>query len=106
MTSTDITRYALIVFAGALICNSIPHLVSGLRGERFQTPFARFRGKLDSAPLTNFVWGAVNLLTGAVIATRRILGQGLDPLVWPLILGFTASGALLSWYFGRRRSQT
>ena len=31
MTAGALTSYALLVLAGALLCNAIPHLASGLR---------------------------------------------------------------------------
>jgi len=36
--------YAVIFFAGAFLCNCIPHLCAGLQGMPFPTPFAKPRG--------------------------------------------------------------
>jgi hypothetical protein len=49
--------YIASFFAGAFLCNCIPHLACGLRGETFPTPFANPRGKGPSAPMVNFLWG-------------------------------------------------
>jgi hypothetical protein len=57
--------YIASFFAGAFLCNCIPHLACGLRGETFPTPFANPRGKGPSAPIVNFLWGAFNLLVGS-----------------------------------------
>jgi hypothetical protein len=51
----------LSFLAGLLICNAVPHLVSGLRGEAFPTPFARPPGAGLSAPLVDVMWGWWNL---------------------------------------------
>ena len=40
-------------FAGAFLCNCIPHLAAGLQGRAFPTPFARLRGATRSSPLLN-----------------------------------------------------
>ena len=96
--------YALLVLAGALLCNCIPHLASGLRGEAFPTPFATPPGKGLSPPLLNFLWGAANLSLGLW-------------LLWPLAdadprwgrvaiaAGFVAIGLYLSHHFGRVRAE-
>jgi hypothetical protein len=36
-------NYVAPFFLGAFFCNAIPHLANGLRGEPFQTPFAKPR---------------------------------------------------------------
>src|SRR5258707_15619629 len=63
-------HYVLTLFAGAFLCNCIPHLSSGLRGAPFPTPFARPRGVGDSPPFLNFLWGSFNLFIG--IYVRRL----------------------------------
>lgn len=91
----------LLFVAGALLCNSIPHLVSGLRGERFYTPWSRPRGTGKSSAVENFLWGSFNLFAAAAILWD----------VWPsrvphgaiiAAAGFLALGTGLSWEFGRR----
>ena len=54
-----ILRYIGLFFAGAFLANSIPHLVHGISGEMFQTPFAN-----PSSPLVNILWAAFNILAG------------------------------------------
>jgi hypothetical protein len=56
--------YLASFFAGVFLCNCIPHLACGLRGEPFPTPFANPRGKGPSTPILNFLWGAFDLLAG------------------------------------------
>lgn len=48
-------------FGGALLANSIPHIVAGLMGKGFQTPFAKPPGQGLSTAATNVAWGFVNL---------------------------------------------
>jgi len=50
-------------FAGGLIlANAMPHLVSGVTGRAFQTPFAKPPGKGVSSSTVNLLWGFANLL--------------------------------------------
>ncbi len=94
-------RYLLLFLAGALLCNAVPHIVSGLRGERFHTPWARPRGVGKSSALANFLWGAANLVVGLLLLRggRPVFLPG-GPLV--VLIGFVAAGAGLSVIFGRR----
>ena len=102
MTAGALTSYALLFLAGALLCNCIPHLASGLRGEAFPTPFADPPGKGLSSPLLNFLWGAANLSLGVYFLTSP---NDADPR-WgriALAAGFVALGVYLSRHFGEVR---
>ena len=91
-------------FAAALfLCNSIPHLACGLRGEPFPTPFAKPPGIGHSSPLTNFLWGTLNLVIGIAL-----LSFSPFPLRWHLnaflfLAGFLLAGTHLSWHFASVR---
>lgn len=93
----------MLLFAGALLCNCIPHLVSGVQGARFPTPFARPRGVGESSPLLNFIWGASNLLVGLFVVWRRVSVIGPNLEIGLLVLGFLASGIYLAVHFGKVR---
>jgi len=54
-------------FAGAFIENAIPHVVSGLTGRAFQSPFARPPGKGLSSSTVNVVWGFFNLVVAYLL---------------------------------------
>ena len=46
---------------GAFLANSLPHLVNGISGRSFQSPFAKPPGKGLSSPTVNVMWGFFNL---------------------------------------------
>jgi hypothetical protein len=50
--------FIALFFAGALLCNSVPHLIAGVSGMPFPSPFATPHGVGGSPPLVNFWWGA------------------------------------------------
>ena len=54
-------------FAGGFLANTIPHLVNGVSGNRFPTPFAKPPGRGLSSPLVNVVWAFGNLAAFGVI---------------------------------------
>jgi hypothetical protein len=95
--------YVSFFFAGAFLCNSIPHLASGLRGEIFPTPLAQPRGKGPSSPLVNFLWGAFNVLIGLFLLSRHPVAVDLNPGFVVLTAGALAIGIYLSLHFGKVR---
>ena len=97
-------NYLTIFFAGAFLCNCIPHLAAGLQGAPFPTPFAKPRGIGNSSPLVNFLWGTFNLGVGIalLIASQMQLGLNVDSGV--LLAGFLALGLYLSIHFGKVRA--
>jgi hypothetical protein len=57
-------------FGGAFLANSVPHLVSGVMGRPFQSPFAKPRGEGLSSSTVNVFWGFFNLAVGYVLVWR------------------------------------
>ena len=95
--------FVAIFFAGAFLCNCIPHLSCGLRGEPFPTPFSKPRGVGDSPPVVNFLWAFVNFLVGISLLLRNPVSGGLNPGFITLGAGVLAMGTHLSIYFGKVR---
>jgi hypothetical protein len=58
------------LFGGAFLANAIPHLVSGVMGKPFQSPFAKPPGQGLSSSTTNVLWGFVNLAVAYVLICR------------------------------------
>jgi hypothetical protein len=93
--------YVALFFAGALLCNAIPHLVSGLCGAPFPSPFAKPSGIGDSSPLVNFLWGAGNFIVGGWLLAAHPITVGLNPRCAVLILGALLLGSFCARHFGR-----
>lgn len=91
-----IVYFFLSLIAGALLCNAIPHLTAGLRGEAFPSPFTKPRGIAPSPPELNVFWGSLNLFVGLALFQHRIwLG---------FIIGFVGAGYFLAKNFTRFRA--
>jgi hypothetical protein len=85
-------------FGGAFAANAIPHLVSGMMGRAFQSPFATPPGKGLSSSTVNALWGFFN----AGLAYLLIAHVGVfDPRAITHILPF-GLGALLICMFSAR----
>lgn len=59
-------------FGGVFLANFAPHFVAGVSGRQFPTPFAKppFRGL--SSPITNVIYGLLNL--GVAYVLLEIVG--------------------------------
>ncbi len=57
-------------FGGVFLANAIPHLVNGMSGNPFQSPFASPPGKGLSSSTVNVLWGMFNLAVAYVLVVR------------------------------------
>jgi hypothetical protein len=87
-------------FGGAFLCNAIPHVVSGLMGHSFQSPFAKPPGQGLSSSTINVLWGVLNLaIAYALICHDFSLHSTADAAA--LGLGFLLLGLYCARHFGR-----
>ena len=96
------THLISFFFSGVFLANAAPHLLRGVMGQPFQTPFAKPPGKGLSSSTINASWGFVNLAIGYLLLCR--VGH-FDLRSVPHILA-VASGFLLmclqaARYFGQ-----
>ena len=95
-------QYVAYFFGGAFLANSMPHLINGVSGRSFQSPFASPPGKGLSSSTVNVLWGFFNLAVSYVLVCR--VGCFSLHNTWQvLVLGV---GILLmslnhAWLFGR-----
>jgi hypothetical protein len=87
--------YPAYFFGGAFLANSLPHLVNGVSGRAFQSPFASPSGVGLSSSTVNIVWGFFNLGLAYLLICRvgsfdlrnnqHILSLGVGFLVMSLV---------------------
>jgi hypothetical protein len=94
-------NYVALFFAGGFLCNCIPHLVCGLQGAPFPSPFAKPPGQGDSSPLVNFLWGFFNLLAGGILLARNPVEFGFNLDFLALVVGALVIGISSSLHFGK-----
>jgi len=63
-------HYVAYFFGGAFFANAVPHLVQGMSGSRFQTPFASPPAVGLSSSTVNVLWGFFNLVLGYLLVCR------------------------------------
>jgi hypothetical protein len=83
-------------FGGAFLANTIPHLVNGISGLPFQSPFASPPGQGLSSSTVNVLWGMFNLVVGYLLVarvgrfdlrrTRHVATLGIAALLMALML--------------------
>ncbi|MGA0600422.1 hypothetical protein ACO2Q3_06915 [Caulobacter sp. KR2-114] len=64
MAPASIPHLIAWFFGGAFLCNATPHLVAGVMGRPFQSPFAKPPGQGLSSSTVNVLWGFFNLALG------------------------------------------
>jgi len=89
-------HYVAYFFAGAFLANAVPHLVQGISGSSFQTPFASPPGVGLSSSTVNVLWGTFNLVVGYMLVcrvgtfdlrrTRHVIVLGTGVLLMALLL--------------------
>jgi hypothetical protein len=98
--------YIAWFFAGAFLANAIPHIVHGMSGNRFQTPFASPPGVGESSAVVNVIWGFANLAIAGVLL--HVFFPPELPPPWPLclagLIGALAIALYLARHFGQVRS--
>jgi hypothetical protein len=93
----------LLLLSGALLINAIPHLAAGLMGMPFPSPFAKPRGRGDSPPGTNFLWGFANLALGLGLLVNNYAKVRPDGAPFVLGLGALVMGLYVANHFGKVR---
>jgi uncharacterized membrane protein YhhN len=86
------------ICGGFFLMNTVPHLVSGVMGRPFQTPFAKPPGQGLSSSSVNVLWGFANL----VIAYLLLCEVGDFSLSNPADALALGLGALLIALFSAR----
>ncbi|MGZ9809858.1 hypothetical protein ACXN5S_05290 [Pseudoroseicyclus sp. H15] len=94
--------YLAHAFGGMVAINTLPHLLAGLQGRPFPTPFAKPPGRGLSSPLVNVLWAAINAVIAwalLVLPAPLNLTQGPDALAFGLGALLGALG--IAWHFGQ-----
>ena len=95
-------HYVAYFFGGAFLANCLPHLIHGVSGRPFQSPFASPPGKGLSSPTVNVLWGIFNLAASYVLVCR--VGSFSLHNTWQVLVfgaGFLLMSLFSSCIFGR-----
>ncbi len=92
-------HYVAYFFGGAFLANTLPHLINGVSGNAFQSPFASPPGVGLSSSIVNVLWGLFNLAIAYLLLcrvgsfdlrkTKHALALGAGMLVMSLMLAHT-----------------
>ncbi len=95
-------HYISYFFGGIFLANAIPHFVSGLMGQPFQTPFAKPPGEGLSSSTVNVLWGFFNLVIAYLLLCRvGNFDLHSTPHVAVAGLGILLISLMLARHFGR-----
>ena len=89
-------HYVSYFFGGVFLANAVPHLVSGVTGHPFQSPFASPPGEGLSSSTVNVLWSSFNLAIAYLLLgrvgmfelrrTSHVLVAGLGALLMAVML--------------------
>jgi hypothetical protein len=96
-------NYLTLFFSGAFLCNAIPHLVAGVQGAPFPTPFGKPSGVGNSSAVVNVLWAAFNLVVGLASFAWHPASLGANLSCLAMALGALAMGLFSAHHFGRVR---
>jgi hypothetical protein len=85
-------------FGGLFLANAVPHVVSGMMGRPFQSPFAKPSGEGLSSSTINVVWGFFNIIIGYVLICH--VGD-FNLKNWADIIALGAGALLISLFSAR-----
>jgi len=94
----NVGPYIAWFFGGVFLMNAVPHVVAGVLGRPFQTPFAKPSGEGLSSSTVNVLWGFFNL---GVAWLLLVHSGSFDLHAWDDALVAGAGGLLIS-VFGAR----
>lgn len=85
-------------FGGFFLANAVPHVVSGMMGRPFQSPFAKPPGEGLSSSTVNVLWGFFNIIVGYLLVYR--IGD-FELRNTADVIAFGAGGLLISLFSAR-----
>jgi len=94
-------HYVANFFAGMVLANVVPHYVNGISGNPFPSPFGNPPGLGNSSPLSNVLWGSLNIVIGYLLLKFSKIS---DKRIFSLIIffaGIVCQGVILSIAFSR-----
>lgn len=94
----EVIHMVAYFFGGAFLTNAIPHFVSGVMGQPFQSPFAKPHGEGLSSSTVNVLWGFSNFVAAYVL----LVGVGAFDLHSTADLAATGLGILLAGMISAR----
>jgi hypothetical protein len=100
-TETRWYHYIAYFVGGAFLANTIPHLMNGISGQPFQSPFATPPGKGLSSSTVNVLWGMFNLAVAYLLVAR--VGRFDLRRTWHVVvlgLGALLTALMLARHFG------
>ena len=95
-------HYVSYFFGGAFLANTLPHLINGISGRKFQSPFAKPPGQGLSSSTVNVVWGIFNLAVAWLLIFRvgSFNIQNINQVL-PVGAGMLIMSVMMARSFGR-----
>jgi hypothetical protein len=97
--------YLCAFFSGLFLTNAIPHVVQGICGNKFPTPFAKPPGKGLSSPTVNVLWGLFNAIVGTILFAHSAIKAETTWLWVTFFVGAATMGIIGSTGFSKKQKE-
>ena len=93
-------HYLVTFGAGFFLTNVLPHMVNGVSGREFPSPFGEPSGVGLSSPVTNVIWALINLIIGYILlrAGKVKFNNTISMVI--VFLGLTICALMCAMSFG------
>ena len=92
-------NYVSCFLAGLFLANALPHLLHGISGEEFPTPFAHPPGTGLSSSLVNVLWALFNVIVGYLLYRDGQIRRKKRLAILLFFAGVATTSILLSQVF-------
>jgi hypothetical protein len=99
--STKPAHLASWFFGAIFLINAVPHLVAGVSGSPFQSPFATPPGEGLSSSTLNVIWGVTNLVIAWALLRVGNLELKKPTHFAPVIAGTLLMALFVARHFGK-----
>lgn len=93
-------NYLAALGAGFFLTNVIPHMVNGISGREFPSPFGEPSGVGLSSPMSNVIWALMNLAIGYTLFRVSKVNHKNVIAVFILFIGISVCALMCAASFG------
>ncbi len=90
---------------GFFVTNSLPHLIPGIHGKEFHSPFASPPVKGKSSAVVNVLWGVFNLVVAYILFVETDINLRNYVEGAGFLLGILITSLVLAIVFGRNKDK-
>lgn len=97
--------FFIAICFGFFVTNSLPHLIPGILGKKFHSPFASPPVKGKSSAVVNVLWGVFNIVVAYILFVETDINLRNYVEGAGFFLGILITALILAIVFGRNKDK-